>query len=218
MFSAPSLTKTEYSSDKVFSGRDVYMAGSRHIAVPGTTDFGVEIYTRLDNRFRIQHYDQNLILPIPTMREPRIAALSAIGKHPFTIELLMIADGNGASFSPYSTELFMREGGQPVYPSTVHITENLVMCSSYSGGIRECKIAGFESKKTEAGKLISLVSRSDVQEDSPGFLPYILLSFDVTTPYPSEKFRLLLGEIITPQGERIRPTIYFSPVVVRFGG
>jgi hypothetical protein len=43
----------------------------------------------------------------------------------------------------------------------------------------------------------------------------IQFRFDVSTPDPSKKFQLKLGETVKPNGDRIRPVIYFSPVVYK---
>lgn len=219
MVSAPSLTEqSEYSPEKIYSGHDLHMVSGYYMNSSVMTAFGVKIATSLSNDLLVQHYDQNLIIPIPTMRKPRVMN-SAIGKKPFVIELFFIADDNGASFKPSSTALFIRDNQQPLYPIHVYDSGGSVHCGQKHSGLLKGTLAKID--KLVNRESISLANKfnADGEEvESLGFWTCIALHFDVATPYPSERFYLNLGEIITSEGERIHSTIYFSPVVIRSGG
>jgi len=214
MISSPSLTaQSKYLPDKVYSGRDLNMVRGLLNDPLVRTAFGVDIVTALDNAVLVQHYDQNLLIPVPTMRRPRV--MSAIGLKPFIIKVFFIADNSGASFKPASAALFIGDNQQPLYPIQVFDSGGTVRC-----GVRHSGLSTVLAKidKPVNRESILLASKSNIDDKEVKFLDSwtcIALHYDVETPHPSEKFHLLLGDIITPDGKRVRQTIYFSPVVFR---
>lgn len=217
MISAPSLTtQSKYSPDKAYSGHDLHMVRGLLNDPSVRTAFGVEIVTALDNAVLVQHYDQNLVIPIPTMRKPRV--MSGIGHKPFVIEIFFIADGNGTSFKPASTALFIGDNQQPLYPIQIFDSGGSVRCGVKQSGLSTV-IAKID--KPVNRESILLASKTNIDDEQVKFLDSwtcVALHFEVATPYPSENFHLLLGEIITPDGKHVRQTIYFFPVVIRSGG
>jgi len=166
---------------------------------------GVEMATQLFNERTLRSYDISFVVPIPEK-----IVDTAIRTRPFLINLRMRADGDVATFDASASELYFEGQVAPI-----KVDKALLVQRAYwgyydipAGAVEPVrgKIAIF-NKQT-----VMTASGKEITDMSIPHKTYLQLRFDVETPDPSEKFHLKLGTVITPSGESVRPTIYFTPI------
>jgi len=214
VISAPSLTvHDEFELNKVY----------QRSSVARIVLSGIEIDAFLYNAVLAQHYDQNLIIPIPTMREPReSSSVRAMGESPFIIVLGFRASNNHTTFYPFSSQLYTEGKNKPVVPEKITSRERKFAVSRpvlypclYEYSKR------FDNWSVSTGPLTipkQMIHKTPTNSNFEERWLCVKMYFDTPTPNPFEKFQLKLGEIVMPDGKRIRPIIYFSPVVIRDRG
>jgi len=207
--STESLSKVNpYSSSRYYTWADT-----------GETlvDSGIEFSPWLYNN-RMLHYYQ-FFVPVDTFikppSKPREKGMSSIGRSPFDIDISFRADGDGATFDVFATELYLEGHATPISPSSVLKMRYPYTCVGVAG------LKGLVKINASDG-IIPVVNKSRFMENDQKSLGYqwtcVEISFDIPTPDPSEKFQLKLGEIVTPEDKRIRPMIYFYPVTIKEQG
>lgn len=206
MGSQASLTKTtDFSSEKIYPYNVLkeLPGGTNN---PLITETGIEITVLPFNNRVLRSYDTSLIIPIPVSTPREKEGIPLIQEHPFIIILRMRANGEGSIFKPSGTELFLEPHKKPVAPM------NVVLPMNYRDCLDKNPSSGIDVTKTT----IPILNKSD-ENSSTTQWTCIQLIFDIQTPDPSQKFRLKLGDILTPSGEHDQPTIYFSPVTFSMG-
>ena len=193
-----SLNETSlYSPTKIY-GLSELPLGLRDTQMRVT---GVEIDANLNNSRTVRSYDTSFGVPIAE-KTPDGTGTFEIGRRPFRVVLHIRTEEPGFIFSPATSMLYIRTSPEPLLPSKVLFGKRNDLKTYFNcdtGGIITGSVVLFSKQQEEAAKLP---------------MSCIQLQFDLPTPDPSEKFHLKLGEIVTPSGELICPTIYFSPVNV----
>lgn len=177
----------------------------------------IDIRTRREKTLRI--YDNTFIIPVKGFDVESGnsgAGKDDIGKKPFKIDFYLMADGEGATFSPSKTKLYLDKNTGPVYPAGIYGSAKGVQCGKrpirahiYTTNIDNTPITS---------EPISIVNKNIMKESERAYLANqtcLRLTFDVATPDPSKKFRLELGDIVTSSQQTIRPVIYFNPITYR---
>jgi len=203
--SSPSLTEpSNTDNNKVERFEDI---------VHSVTVSEIEIYPFVLTSKIIHDYNTSLIIPFDIGQRESMT----YGK-PFGIDLALRAKDNGASFSPLSTELLFAGKTELIYPAEVITSENPGILGP-PHFLRPCTYGRMPpgSKILSAGTVTipskySVGSSGNIVNDR---WLCVQLQFDIPTPDPSERFQLQLGEIITPEGKHVHPTIYFSPKIYK---
>ncbi len=175
---------------------------------------GIEMSTYLFNERTLKSYDTSLIVPIP--ESLRGSGIGRIGRKPFVINLRMRVKEEGETFDPFSTELHIDGNEKAILPGLIFRDRNKLNACTYSEIPKNMGVEVTEG-------LVHIFNKSRVltksgAENENWSVPHwtcIQFRFNVSTPDPSTKFQLKLGEIVKSNGERIRPTIYFTPVTYK---
>lgn len=207
MGSYSSLAKiSKFQSDEVYKLEDIS---------PNTISVsGIDILVWLFNTRTIREYNTSFIIPYRTWTPTKTGeyGMSNIGQQPFTIDIYLIADGNHAAFHPFTTALYLKNDYKPIYPSKVFNSGASTRCGERIRGV----VASMKTPVTRES--VSLANKFDLAESERKFKANwtcLELVFNIATPDPSERFRLEFGDIVTPDGTKIRPTIFFSPVTYK---
>ncbi|VAW78448.1 hypothetical protein MNBD_GAMMA13-2170, partial [hydrothermal vent metagenome] len=179
-----------------------------------TTMNGIEFDAYLFNTRTLRSYDTSLIIPI--RENMRGTGIGHIGRRPFVIDLSMRTEGNGATFDPFSTELYIEGDDEAILPSKILRDRRNNIACAYSDMPKNVGVEVTEEPVPIFNKN-RVLTKSGI-ENKDWNVPHwtcIQFRFDVPTPDPSKKFRLKLGAIVKPNGEHIRPTIYFVPVTYK---
>jgi len=201
--SNPSLKEnSELLPDKTYSLDDMTFTMS--------TD-GVEISPVVGNE-KVLHGHEEIAVFIPYRRwgERKLS----VGSKPFRISLYLRAEGAGALFSPAGTKLFLDGSSVSVYPEKIVRVKKTKEClfDNPSSGV----VVSADSVIHLLNKLTVLADTgTEIQDWSIPHWTCVQFYFDVATPDPSNKFKLQLGKITTPQQKQIQPTIYYSPITYR---
>jgi hypothetical protein len=180
---------------------------------------GIHIDIRTRNDMTLRVYDTSFMVPIETFNvesDRSGAGKDDIGKKPFKIDIYLMADGEGATFTPSSTRLYFDKSDQPISPIGIYGSSKGVQCGKrpVSAYVYTTNI----DNTTVTDEPISIVNRNIIKESERAYLANqtcLRLIFDVVTPVPEEKFRLELGDIVTPSQQMMRPVIYFYPITYR---
>jgi len=206
MASQPSPTETgKFSSSEVYQLSDF---------PDSITLSGIELDTYLFNARTLRGYDTSLVVPVPMKQVD--SDMGNIGQVPFVINLRMRAKGKDATFEPLSTELYLEGSSKAMFPKKIFKDRDKLNACTYENMPADFRIAVTEGVVRLFNKFTILTAAGEETKDwSVPHWTCIQFRFDVPTPDPSNKFRLKLGEIVKPNGEHIRPTIYFLPVTYR---
>ncbi len=206
MASLPSPTETGK-----FSGSEIYQLSDFPDSI---TLSGIELDTYLFNTRTLRGYETSLIVPIPTKQVD--SDMGDIGRVPFVVNLRMRVEGEGATFNPFSTELHIEGSDKTIFPNEVFRDRAKLAACGYHNMPSSVGVEVTESIVHVFNKFVVLTKKGEENEDwSAPHWTCIQFRFNVPTPDPSKKFWLKLGEIVKPNGEHIRPTIYFSPATYR---
>lgn len=174
---------------------------------------GIDIDIRIHNDVTLRAYDTSFMIPIKTYDARTDQSGSDKGDIPFNIDLYLIADGEGATFTPSSTKLYFDKNPAPIYPVSIYGSEKGVRCGKRP--IRTHIYTTNIDNHPITIEPVSVVNKHTMKEGEETHLANqtcIRLAFDVATPEPSQKFHVHLGNIKTSSGKTIGPVIYFNPV------
>jgi len=201
--SQPSLSKT-----RVFSGNKIYSLGDLLNSI-ALGDFEFDTY--LFNTKTLRGYDTSLVVPIPTKQEN--SEIGSIGRKPFIINLRIRTKTEDATILPFLSELYLRRDEVAIRPSEVYTGTRNGDCGS-SAILAKTVIHGSPVPILNKRNIID-AEGNEIDDWSILHWTCLQLRFDVETPDPSKSFRLKLGDISAPEGDHIRPMIYFSPVTYK---
>lgn len=173
---------------------------------------GVRLHIWLTNIKVLKNYSTALLVPIKTFDaelDQSSRGKGYVGNKPFEIEMYFMTD-EGATFSPWETGLQFGNSNETIYPANVYYGDS-VECGERITGVPAT--ANHPIERSASVPLVSAALIDESEKDYTAHWTCLRLLFDVTTPDPSQKFRLRLGNIVTPSEKSIRPMIYFSPVV-----
>lgn len=206
MMSQHSLTEAS-----TFSSHETYKLSD---LLHSVTISGIELDTYLFNTRALRSYDTSLIVPI---RESlRGSGMGYVGRKPFIINLRIRVEGDRATFDPFSTELHIEGNDEAILPSEVFRDRKNNIACVYSDIPKNMGVEVTEGLVSIFNKRRVLTKKGTENEDwSVPHWTCVQFRFDVPTPDPSTRFRLKLGTIMKPDGEELRPTIYFAPVTYK---
>jgi len=169
----------------------------------------VQISALVGNYKVLKGYEEVGYVPIKHLEEGTIAEYQ---KKIFAIGLRLRADGDGATFAPLSTKLYLKKQSV-IYPGKVFYTAGK---DANCLGVDTSRFSLVKEDNVPIPNRPSVFkSKGNNEAQTENDWACIQLHFDVPTPDPSQKFRLELGEITNPEGKQLHPTIYFRPVTVK---
>lgn len=172
---------------------------------------GIEISPVTGNE-KVLHGHEEIagFIPYRTWGERKLS----VGSKPFRVSLYLRAEGAGATLSTVGIQLFLDDSNKSVYPKKVIKVRKSREClfdKPPSGSIvPKNDVISLFNKLTVLNE-----SGSEIKDWSIPHWSCVQFYFDIATPDPSRKFRLQLGEIMTPNKKSIMPTIYFSPIIYK---